>query len=468
MSFTGSTKPLALITGAANGIGLATARNLAAKNYDLVLFDRDQPNLELAQAELEKLGAKVQIHNLDLSKSHALEGQLETIINQLEIDALVNNAGVGFARTTEQTTLDEWELTFAVNITASFLLCKIIVPQMIKRGGGVIVNVILAIVIFIGIAWFWGDDFLPAKNLSYGIHPTEISKKMGLQDGDIIVALDQKELKDFFELESKIVLEDPKTIQVKRGDSVLSLSIPTTIAAELANANNSTGFVVPMFPVIVDSIGKAAVVVEGSFQKNDTLLSINGESVKYQHEFIEVKKKYSDSLVTVIAKRGMDTVTIRTLINNKAQLGLFVKLPMQLFKTVHQEYSFAEAIPTGIQRCFTTLDNYVTGIKQIFTGKVNPNDSLGSLISIGNTFPSQWDWERFWTLTAVFSIVLGFMNVLPIPALDGGHALFILFEMITGRKPSDKFMEYAQIAGMVLMLGLMLYALGLDFWRLFK
>jgi regulator of sigma E protease len=340
--------------------------------------------------------------------------------------------------------------------------------RLIVMLGGVIVNVILAIVIFIGIAWFWGDDFLPAKNLSYGIHPTEISKKMGLQDGDIIVSLDQKELKDFFELESKIVLEDPKTIQVKREDSVLSLAIPTTIAAELANANNSTAFVVPMFPVIVDSIGKSAVVVEGSFQKNDTLLSINGQSVKFQHEFIEVKKKYSDSLVTILAKRGMDTVKIRTLINNKAQLGLFVKLPMQLFKTVHQEYSFAEAIPTGIQRCFTTLDNYVTGIKQIFTGKVNPNDSLGSLISIGNTFPSQWDWERFWTLTAVFSIVLGFMNVLPIPALDGGHALFILFEMITGRKPSDKFMEYAQIAGMILMFGLMLYALGLDFWRLFK
>ncbi len=340
--------------------------------------------------------------------------------------------------------------------------------RLIVMLGGVLVNVILAIVIFIGIAWFWGDNFLPAKNLSYGIHPTEISKKMGLKDGDIIAGLDQKELKDFFELESKIVLDNAKTIQIKRGDSVLSLAIPTTIATELSNANNTSAFVLPLFPVIVDSIGKSAVVVEGSFQKNDTLISINGQSVQYQHEFIEVKKKYSDSLVTVVAKRGMDTVIIRTLINNKAQLGLFVKLPMQLFKTVHQEYSFTEAIPTGIQRCFTTLNNYVTGIKQIFTGKVNPNDSLGSLISIGNTFPSQWDWERFWTLTAVFSIVLGFMNVLPIPALDGGHALFILFEMITGRKPSDKFMEYAQIAGMILMFGLMLYALGLDFWRLFK
>ncbi len=340
--------------------------------------------------------------------------------------------------------------------------------RLIVMLGGVIVNVILAIVIFIGIAFYWGDDFLPAKNVNYGVHATELSKKVGIQDGDIIVSLDQKELTDFFELESKIVLENPKSIQVKRGDSLLSLAIPSTMAADLANTNNTTAFVLPLFPVIVDSVGKTAVVVEGNFQKNDTLLSINGESIQYQHEFIEVKKKYSDSLVTIVAKRGADTVKIRTLINNKAQLGLFVKLPMQLFKTVHQSYSFTEAIPTGVKRCYSTLTNYVTGIKQIFTGKVNPNDSLGSLISIGNTFPSQWDWERFWTLTAVFSIVLGFMNVLPIPALDGGHALFILFEMITGRKPSDKFMEYAQIAGMILMFGLMLYALGLDFWRLFK
>lgn len=340
--------------------------------------------------------------------------------------------------------------------------------RLIVMLGGVIVNMILAIVIFIGIAWYWGDDFLPAKNLTYGVHATELSKNMGIQDGDIIVSLDNKELTDFFAIESKLVLDDPKTIQVKRGDSLLSLSIPTSLSAALSSAENETAFVLPLFPVIVDSVGKSVVLVEGNFQKNDTLISMNGQSIQYQHEFIEVKKKFSDSLVTVLAKRGSDTVKIRTLINNKAQLGLFVKLPLQLFKTVHQEYSFIEAIPKGTQRCFTTLDNYVTGIKQIFTGKVNPNDSLGSLISIGNTFPSQWDWERFWTLTAVFSIVLGFMNVLPIPALDGGHALFIIIEMITGRKPSDKFMEYAQIVGMVLMFGLMLYALGLDFWRLFK
>lgn len=224
----------------------------------------------------------------------------------------------------------------------------------------------------------------------------------------------------------------------------------------------------PRVPVIIDSVAKSAVILEGAFQKNDTLLTMNNVSIQYQYDFITVKEKFADSIVKITAKRGNDTVTIKALVNDKGQLGLMVKLPYALFKTVHQEYTFLQAIPEGTQRCFSTLDNYIQGIKQIFTGKVNANDSLGSLISIGNTFPASWDWERFWTLTAIFSIILGFMNVLPIPALDGGHSLFILVEMLTGKKPSDKFMEYAQIIGMMLMFGLMLYALGLDFWRLFK
>ena len=141
MSFKNSQRPLALITGGANGIGLATARKLASTNYDLLLIDKDRPNLELAKVELEKLGAQVEIHIVDLSQSEQAEIELATIVNQLEIEALVNNAGIGFARTVEETTLVEWELTFAVNITATFLLCKLIVPQMLKRGGGVIVNV---------------------------------------------------------------------------------------------------------------------------------------------------------------------------------------------------------------------------------------------------------------------------------------------------------------------------------------
>jgi len=340
--------------------------------------------------------------------------------------------------------------------------------RLIVMLGGVIVNVVLAIVIFIGIGWYWGDDYLPAKNVSYGVHASALAKQMGVQDGDIIVSVDKKELENFDALESKLILTNPKTLEVQRGDSIISLNIPATLATSLAKFKKTDPFVIPRIPVIIDSVGKSAVVLEGSFNKNDTLLKINNTSIQYQYEFLEVKQKYADSIVMVTSKRGADTVYTKALISGSGQIGLFVKLPYALFKTVHKDFTFLQAIPAGTQRCYTTLDNYIQGIKQIFTGKVNPNDSLGSLISIGNTFPAAWDWERFWTLTAIFSIILAFMNVLPIPALDGGHALFIIVEMITGKKPGEKFMEYAQVAGMILMFGLMLYALGLDFWRLFK
>jgi regulator of sigma E protease len=340
--------------------------------------------------------------------------------------------------------------------------------RLIVMLGGVIVNVLLAIVIFIGIGWYWGTDYLPAKNVTYGVHVSDLAKNMGIQEGDVIISLDNKELENFDALEARLVLNNPKTLEVKRGDSILSLTVPATLSGALAKIKKQTPFVVPRVPVIVDSIGSGAVTMNSNFQKEDKLLKINNSAVEYQYEFIDVKKKLADSIVIITALRGADTVKIKALINGSGQLGIFVKQPINLFKVVHKGYTFMEAIPEGVNRCFSTLDNYITGIKQIFTGKVNPNDSLGSLISIGNTFPSTWDWERFWTLTAVFSIILAFMNVLPIPALDGGHALFILVEMITGKKPSDKFMEYAQIVGMVLMFGLMFYALGLDFWRLFK
>ena len=340
--------------------------------------------------------------------------------------------------------------------------------RLIVMLGGVFVNVVLAIVIFIGLSFYWGEDNLPAKNVIYGVHPSELASNMGIKEGDIIVSLDQKELDNFDALEGKLILTNPKTLQVKRGDSIVSLTIPANLSSAIAKFKKTSPFVTPRIPVVIDSVGKSAVILNGAFNKDDTLLKMNNESIQYQFEFLEVKKRFADSIVLITAKRGNDTVLIKTLISGSGQLGLFVKLPYALFKTAHKNYSFLEAIPEGAHRCYITLDNYITGIKQIFTGKVNPNDSLGSLISIGNTFPSSWDWEKFWTLTAIFSIILAFMNVLPIPALDGGHALFILVEMITGRKPSDKFMEYAQIVGMLIMFGLMFYALGLDFWRLFK
>lgn len=339
--------------------------------------------------------------------------------------------------------------------------------RLIIMIGGVVVNVILAIVIFIGITWVWGEEYMPVKNLKYGVYADSLGKKIGIQDGDNIVAVNGKPIEDFGKLGIEIMLNDAKSIEVERNGSTQELKIPDGFISEL-NKNKLQNFVGIRFPVVVDSVSPAAVFKEGTLKKGDQLIAIDNKPFGYFNEFNDLKKGLENKVVPVMVLRGQDTVQIKVQLNDKAALGFVTKAPTDLFGTTIHHHTFFESIPIGFNQCFATLNRYITGIGQIFSGKVNASDSLGSVISIGNTFPGVWNWERFWTLTGIFSIILAFMNILPIPALDGGHALFTIVEMITGRKPSDKFMEYAQMVGMILLLGLMAYALGLDFWRLFK
>lgn len=340
--------------------------------------------------------------------------------------------------------------------------------RLIIMVGGVVVNVILAIVIFIGITWVWGEEQLPVKNLKYGVHVDSLAKTIGLQDGDNVVGIDGQPIENFGTLESEMVLKEAKKIQVTRNGSQIDLAIPENFSKTIVKQKKFAGMIIPRYPVIIDSVGKSATITNGELRKGDTLIAINNLPCPYYNDFDAIKKRYSDSLVTLSLIRGADTIQVKALINDKGSIGFFAVSPYSILGTITTEYTLLQSIPIGFAHCWETLDKYVAGIKQIFTGKVNASDSLGSVISIGNTFPGVWDWERFWTLTGIFSIVLAFMNILPIPALDGGHALFTIYEMISGRKPGDKFMEYAQMAGMILLLGLMAYALGLDFWRLLK
>lgn len=341
--------------------------------------------------------------------------------------------------------------------------------RLIIMIGGVVVNVILAIVIFIGITWVWGEEYLPVKNLKYGVHADSLAKSIGVQDGDLITGINGKPLENFSALESEIMFKEAATIEVQRNGTEVALKVPGDFAKKMVKNRKLGSMILPRYPAIVDSVSvKDAVFSSGKLQKGDTLAALNGQPITYYHEYQQLAKKYADSIITLSVLRGADTVQVRLLLNEKGKAGFWALSPLAIFGTVEKEYTLAQAIPEGFNRCWEALDRYMTGLKQLFTGKQDVNDSLGSVISIGNTFPGEWDWQRFWTLTGIFSIVLAFMNILPIPALDGGHALFTLIEMITGRKPGDKFMEYAQMVGMVLLLGLMAYALGLDFWRLFK
>ncbi|HKG67252.1 MAG TPA: RIP metalloprotease RseP [Segetibacter sp.] len=338
--------------------------------------------------------------------------------------------------------------------------------RLIIMVGGVFVNIVLAIILFIMIMYVWGEEYLPTKNLTYGVHADSLAAEIGIKSGDKIVSIDGKPHDNFGTIGAEIILGEAKQIEINRNGQNINIPIPEGFIKKL-NKNKLEGFVDVRFPAIVDSVGPNAKFTEGKLQKGDQIIGLDNKPVFFFDEVKKARQETKNNNVTLKVLRNNDTVLVQWV--PKEGVALFYpKSPYEIFGTTTKKYTLAESIPAGFRKCFETLDRYVTGLKQLFTGKVNASDSLGSVISIGNTFPSFWDWQRFWTLTAIFSIILAFMNILPIPALDGGHALFTLVEMVSGRKPSDKFMEYAQMAGMALLLGLMAYALGLDFWRLFK
>jgi regulator of sigma E protease len=342
--------------------------------------------------------------------------------------------------------------------------------RLIIMVGGVAVNVVLAIVIFIGISWVWGEENLPGKNLKYGVVADSLGKTIGLKDGDVIAKIGNDDVKNAidYKMAGQIILSDAKDITVIRDSQEIKLPVTEPFLSGLKK-NKGDGLASIRFPFILDSVIKGNPAEKAGLKKRDKIIAVNGIATPFFNDFQKVIKNYKSATVYISVVRGNDTLKIPVVMSENAKMGVVQQNLLQLgFKLETKKYTFAQSIPVGFNACWNSLDKYVSGIKRLFNGKDKVSDSLGSVLSIGSVYSKVWDWQSFWTLTALFSIILAFMNILPIPALDGGHALFCIVEIITGKKPSDKFMEYAQTAGMVLLLGLMVYALGLDFWRLFK
>lgn len=341
--------------------------------------------------------------------------------------------------------------------------------RLIIMTAGVIVNVLLAIVIFIGILWVWGDRYIPTQNLKYGVYVDSLGKKIGMQDGDKIIAVAGKPVERVGTVGQEIIMRQAKNITIDRNGQQMTLPLPEGFIGQL-NRNRLGGFTYVRTPLIVDTVPADKVKIQsGNIQKGDRLIGVDSTPIQFSTDLRKVVPPKNKVAILHFLRNGKDTVQAAVLFDKDGRNFIGFQSLDQVLGSVDVHYSLGQAIPAGIVRCKETLSKYILNLKLLFTSKeVKAQDSLGSLISIGDAFPSEWDWQSFWTLTAVFSIILAFMNILPIPALDGGHALFTLVEMITGRKPSDRFMEYAQMVGMVLLLGLMAYALGLDFWRLFR
>jgi regulator of sigma E protease len=343
--------------------------------------------------------------------------------------------------------------------------------RLIIMLGGVTVNVLLAFFIFIMIMWVWGDRYIPVSKLKYGLYADTLGRKIGLQDGDNIIAVAGKPVEKVNSIGSDIIMNEATSLTVLRDGHKVNLTIPPGFISSITK-NRLTGFYSIRYPMIIDSVMPSVKVLQGNVQKGDTLIALDDHPIQYATDMGKdtslnyILRAKSERMTF---RRGHDTVQAVLARQEKTGTGIRYKSPEDILGYVQTNYTLLQAVPAGIQKSISTLVNYIRNLRLLFTSKeVKVQDNLGGIVSIASVFPSEWDWESFWSLTAIFSILLAFMNVLPIPALDGGHALFTLVEMISGRKPSDKFIEYAQMVGMVLLFSLMVYALGLDIFRMFR
>jgi regulator of sigma E protease len=340
--------------------------------------------------------------------------------------------------------------------------------RLIIMLGGVTLNVLLAFGIYICMLWAWGETYLPTKEAKFGIEVDSIGMQMGLKNGDKILTLDGKQVEDFMRIPSHIILDRVKTITVERDGKDVDIPVPNGIVGKMIKQKKAT-FLNVRIPYIVDGFGKNSAAKLAGIEKDDRIISLDTIKTPYYDQYRANIKKFAGKNVLIGVIRNNDTLHLNTKVNTDGLIGVLTPmLPAKYFTLSQHNYTLFQAIPAGFTKTISGIDNYFKQLRLLFSKDVKAYESVGGFISIGNIFPSAWDWQSFWTLTAFLSIMLAILNVLPIPALDGGHVMFLLFEMITGRKPSDKFLEYAQIVGMVLLLALLLFANGNDVIRLFK
>jgi len=330
--------------------------------------------------------------------------------------------------------------------------------------GGVLVNFILALVIYSMILFTWGKEYLTVENATYGFNYHEVAQNIGLQNGDKILLIDTVRIDNYQDIVPKLLIDAPKNITVDRNGKSIILDVPEGFTQEVLG-KEVKGLVSLRVPFVVDSILADGVAAKSGFMKNDKIISVNDVSTRFYKEFNDEKQKHLSESVKITVERNSEPVVLNVQLDKTGLIGVGNKPLDYFFKLNRIEYNFFESIPAGINLGIETLTFYVKQMKLIFTKE--GAQQLGGFGAIGNLFPKVWDWKRFWNMTAFISIVLAFMNILPIPALDGGHVAFLLYEMITGRKPSDKFLEYAQIVGMVILFSLLIYANGNDIYKYF-
>lgn len=344
--------------------------------------------------------------------------------------------------------------------------------RLIIMLGGVTVNFLLGILLYILILNIWGEKFLPNENLKDGVWvQAELGNELGLKTGDKILSIDGEKIKRFSDLLPEFVNGSSYTIE--RDNQVLEKDIPIDFISKLVDRKkDEINFLYPRMPFIVAQVPDTSINAKSNLKPKDHLVSINGKPIKYFDEVATLLQDNKNREITVTVKRDQQNETFPLKVSNNGKIevlpaGLDLETMEKLgfYELETRSYTFLEAIPAGFVKAYEKLASYIKQFKKILNPKTGAYKGLGGFGSIANIFPQTWDWQVFLSITAFLSIMLGFMNLLPIPALDGGHVVFTLYEMITGRKPGDKFLEYAQVTGFIILIALLLFANGNDVYR---
>lgn len=337
--------------------------------------------------------------------------------------------------------------------------------RLIVMLGGVTVNVILGIFIFWMLTFKYGETYLPNSEVKFGISPGIVGKQIGLQAGDKILEVNNKPLIKFNDIRSSAVLLGNSSLTVLRNGEQKEILIPADILNSIAD-NGVDEFVSIRFKSRVDSIAPKSIANKAGIIKGDEIIAVDGKPTVYSDELREVLKANKNKEIQLSVLRGKQTLNVPIKVSNEGTLGFY--FDVQGFKTETQNFGFLEALPQGASQAWGSLADNAKGLTKVVKGEVKANKAFSGPVEIARKlYGGTWDWVKFWSITGLLSMALALMNMLPIPALDGGHAVFLIVEMIKGKPLSDKFMERAQVVGFVLLATLMVFVLGNDIFKAF-
>ena len=331
--------------------------------------------------------------------------------------------------------------------------------RLLVMFGGVLFNFILAIIVYSGILYKWGESYI--QNEGNEIYVNELAYEMGFRNGDRILLFDDYKPEDFYMLQADLVRQTAKRATVLRDGDTLNIYIDQKMIGEVLK---SPGMFDLAYPFIISDISETSVNRGTDIKAGDRIIGINNTEVEYIQDARQLLKESAGQEISVCMVRESDTLCMSMQVDSTGALGVFLQTP----EVTMRRYGLLASVPAGCSKAWETIDGYLKDLKLVFTPSTEAYKSVGSFIAIGQIFPSTWNWHSFFNILALLSIMLGVMNLLPVPALDGGHMVFTIYEMITGKKPSDKFLYITQIIGMILVFGLMFLAFGNDIARIIR